>query len=211
MSQRLGALETVYSADPRWESSGRGLWGSRLMAVEHSRMILALDLSTSIGWAVGHIGDRIPKWGVWELPGPAETFGRRFNAFENCVLDAFEEHRPYVVYVERPIPQRNNNVVTAELTYGIHSILALHCFRHDIPLERPSADMIRNAVMGRSKLTAEEKAARLKTKPTIVNPWIAEMGWHEIGHPDAKDAAAVWAYATGIRAPRPPRAKRKAA
>lgn len=164
--------------------------------------ILALDVSTSCGWAAGCPGDAIPEWGVWELPGPAETFGRRFNAFENAILDAFDRHQPTVVYVERPIPQVTNNVITAELTYGLHAILALHCHRHELRLERPSVQMIRSKVMGRSSLTPIEKAANMKVKPTIVAPWIISMGWGEITHPDARDATAVWAFACGLRAPR---------
>lgn len=168
--------------------------------------VLALDISTSCGWAFGCPGDAMPEWGVWELPGPAETFGRRFNAFENVVLDAFDRHQPTVVYVERPIPQVTNNVITAEITYGLHAILALHCHRHDLSLERPSVQMIRSKVMGRSSLTPAEKALRLKVKPTIVEPWIRSMGWQDISHNDARDAAAVWAYATGVRAVRAKRA-----
>ena len=170
-------------------------------------MILALDISTTTGFAAGVAGCSIPEWGVWEMPGPAETFGRRFNAFENCILDAFDKYQPARVVVERPIPQRDNNVVTAELTLGFHAVLALHAFRHDLPLERPSVDTIRNAVMGRSRLTPAERALKMKVKTHLVEPWIRSMGWGVIGHPDARDAAAVWAWAAGIRAARPPRKK----
>lgn len=167
--------------------------------------ILALDISTSTGWCAGTAGDIIPEWGVWELPGPESIFGRRLNAFENCLLDAFTKFQPSAVYVERPIPQRTNNVVAAEMTYGLHAMVALHCFRHDLKFERPSVDMIRSKVMGRSKLTPAERTLKLKVKPTIVEPWISSMGWREINHPDARDAAAVWAFATGIRFAKPRR------
>jgi hypothetical protein len=173
--------------------------------------ILALDLSKSIGWCCGKPGDPMPKWGVWLLPIGSD-FGRIFNAFENCILDAFDEFQPLRVAVERPIPQRTNNVFTAELTYGLHAVLALHCHRHDLPLARPSVDTIRAKVCGRSRLTALERAVRprLNVKAVIVEPWCASMGWQEISNDDARDAAAVWSFECGYRAPRPTKFKRAA-
>lgn len=147
----------------------------------------------------------MPRWGVWLIP-ITEGFGKAYTAFENVLLDAIEEFQPTRIGVERPIPQRGNNVWTAELTYGLHAVLALHCYRHDLPLSRPSVDTIRAKVCGRSRLTALERAAKQKVKPTIVLPWIQSMGWNEITSDDARDAAAGWAFETGYRAPRPRRA-----
>lgn len=160
--------------------------------------ILFLDLSLKVGWACGEPGDPIPKWGVWLLP-IGQEFGKVFNAFENCVLDAFDEFQPARVAVERPIPQRNNNVFTAELTYGLHAVLALHCYRHELPLSRPAVNTIRTDVCGRSKRTDLERSAKIDVKSAIVLPWCNSMGWQEITSDDARDAAVGWAWETGLR------------
>jgi hypothetical protein len=173
-----------------------------------STRVLALDLSTSVGWAFGESADLIPKWGVWVLPGPEHSLGLRFNSFRNAIEDALDKFQPDEVWVERPIPQRDNNVVAGEMTLGLHAHLSQMIFdartddNRELRFERPSVDMVRSKVIGRSRLTEAERKARMKVKPTIVKPWIEKMGWG-IDHPDAADAAIVWAYAIGLRAPRP--------
>ena len=177
--------------------------------------ILALDLSTSIGWCAGTKSDPNPKWGVWTLPGPEHCLGLRFNAFRNQIEDALDLWHPDEVWVERPIPQRDNNVVAGEMTLGLHANLAQMIYAEatvagkEVRFERPSVDMVRSKVIGRCRLTEPERKARMKVKPTIVKPWIDKMGW-AIDHPDAADAAVVWAYAIGIRAPKAPKLKRAA-
>lgn len=164
--------------------------------------VLFLDLSLEVGWVFGRRGQNsIPRWGVWRLPRDGDL-PRIFNAFENILLDSFEEFRPSRIGVERPIPQRTNNVVTAELTYGLHAILALRCYQHEIPLSRPAVGTIRAKVCGRAKRTELERAAKIDVKTAIVMPWISSMGWQEITSDDARDAAAGWAFETGVRAAR---------
>ena len=163
--------------------------------------VLFLDISSRVGWCFGCPGDPMPKWGVWLIP-ISEGFGKAFIAFENVLLDFIDEFQPGRIAVERPIPQRGNNVVTAELTYGLHAIVALHCYRHDLALTRPAVGTIRAKVCGRSKRTDMEKAAKIGVKDAIVLPWIKSMGWGEITSADARDAAAGWAFETGLRAKR---------
>lgn len=150
---------------------------------------------------MGKPGDPTPKWGVWRIY-IADGFGRAFGSFENKFLDFIDEHQPARIAVERPIPQRNNNVITAELTYGLHAIVALHCYHREIRLTRPSVGTIRAKVCGRAKRTDLERAAKIDVKDAIVLPWINSMGWSEINSPDARDAAAGWAYECGYKAQR---------
>ena len=160
--------------------------------------ILFLDLSTSVGWAYGRAGDSMPQWGVWQLPGEMGT-DEILNSFENIFLDALDEMNPVRVGVEAPIPQRDNNVRTAEITYGLHTLVRVRCLQAGLPLSRPTADRIRAAVAGRAKRTEAEKTAKISVKNAIVLPWCVSMGWEAITDHNARDAAAGWAYETGIR------------
>lgn len=166
--------------------------------------VLFFDLALKCGWVFARDLDSVPRWGVWLIP-IERGFGHAFNAFQNCVYDLFDEFQPARVGVERPIPQRGNNVVTAELTYGLHSILALVCHQHEKPLVRPAVNTIRCKVMGRCATTPMERAAKMTAKTAIVEPWCAAMGWGAIASPDARDAAAGLAYELGYRAPKPSR------
>lgn len=168
--------------------------------------VLFFDLAARCGWAYARDLASMPTWGVWLIP-IERGFGHAFNAWQNCVYDMFDEFQPARVGVERPIPQRGNNVVTAELTYGLHSILALACHQHEKPLSRPAVNTIRAKVIGRCSLDPFERAARQTVKTAIVEPWARSMGWGAITSPDARDAACGLAFELGHRAARPVRAK----
>lgn len=145
----------------------------------------------------------MPQWGVIEIP--AGTYGVRFNAAHNAFCDLIDAHEPDVVGVEDAINQGSNRAWAARLTLGLHAILDLACIQSGVPLERVSVDRIRTAVIGRCRVTALERAAKLKVKEAVVLPWVEQRGWGAITSHDARDAAVGFAYLAGVRAPRPQR------
>lgn len=173
--------------------------------------VLTLDLSTHVGWVYGHPTDNVvPLWGVRHLPEEG-NYGHSFNALLNTLEDLIADHEPARIGIEDMITQRHNSSYTARLTGGIHAIADLACYQAEITPERVSVDRARTAVIGRCRLNALEKAARpkLNVKTQIVEPWCHLHGWGEIGSPDARDAAVIFAYLVGVRAERKkPRGKR---
>jgi hypothetical protein len=159
-----------------------------------------LDLSKHVGWVYGHPADHaVPLWGVKHLPEGG--YGHVFNALMNTLEDLLEAHQPARVGIEDIISQRHNSAYTARLTNGLHAITDLVCYQAGIQPERVSVDKIRKTVIGRSRLTALEKAARpkLTIKSQVVEPWITAWGWGEIESHDARDAAVGFAYLSGIK------------
>lgn len=163
--------------------------------------ILFLDLAKSVGFVAGFPGgNAVPEWGVLAIPDG--TYGVRFNAAYNGLVDLIRDHDPALVGVEDAIAQGNNRMWAARLTLGLHAILDLVCTQCEVPLERVSVDRVRTAVIGRCRVTAIERGAGLKVKEAVVEPWINQRGWGEITSHDARDAAIGFAYLAGVRAKR---------
>ncbi len=156
--------------------------------------ILALDLSSHVGWAWGITGDAAPVSGVWELPSVADL-GRRFAAFENELLDAFDRYQPAVVSMEAPLPaSQQTHAYSAELQIGLAAITECSCYRWEKPLYRRAPGTVRAGVLGTARFPkGEAKKA--------VMAWCQARGWRFADH-NAADALLVWAYEAGIRAAR---------
>lgn len=172
--------------------------------------VLTWDLSTHVGFVYGHEANVVPVWGLRELP---ETggYGHVFNALLNTLDDLIQEYRPSRIGIEDIISQRHNSSYTARLTAGIHAIADLACYLAEIKPERVHVDRARTAVIGRCRLNPLEKAVRpkLNVKSQIVEPWIIAHGWQAIESPDARDAAVIFAFLTGVRAERKSNGKRR--
>lgn len=162
---------------------------------------LFLDLATSTGWAYGVAGGR-PSWGVWKLPGHI-SHGASGAALETALDDFIEQHRPSAMGYEAPLAaDQQTDATTAFVLIGLAFLVETTAHRWSIPCRAYRSDMVRGAVIGRSKLTDDERQIRPKTniKKAIVLPWVAQQGW-AISEHDAADAAVGWAYMAGIRHP----------
>jgi hypothetical protein len=162
--------------------------------------VLCLDLATETGWAYGHPGDPAPAWGVWRLPKHVGR-GAVCAAFEDELDRLLAELRPVRLVYEAPLPANlQGSADTAFILIGLAFATEGCGHRSELLTVSRSSGTFRNAVIGRSRLTDEEKRARpkLTVKTAIVAPWIAAQGWKITDHNGA-DAAVVWAYETGIR------------
>lgn len=162
--------------------------------------VLALDLGGSLGWVAGSADCRMPDWGVIELP--QGSYGHIFNALCNAVEDLIDRTESTVIGVEDPIPQRGNSIHTARVTLGWHAIVDMVCEWRGIKPVRKTVSHIRSSVIGRAQRTALEREMRITVKDAVVLPWINRMEWEEISDHNARDAAVLWAYMVGMRAPR---------
>ena len=163
--------------------------------------IVGLDLSPTIGFAVGYAGE-VPRWGAVKLPKDA-GYGAVCAAFEDWLEQFLETEKPDLVVYEAPLaPDQQGDRESCVYAYGLAFAAMGSVWRAGIPIEWHGVDTLRGAVIGRTKLTAEEKRRRPRptVKTLIVEPWIKAQGW-DISHPDARDAAVVWAYSVGMRHP----------
>lgn len=169
--------------------------------MSEAKKVLFFDLAARIGFCAGRAGENtMPEWGVIQIPDG--TYGVRFNAAHNAFCDLIDKHKPDVVGVEDAISQGGNRAWAARLTLGLHAILDLVCVQSEVDLQRVSVDRIRTAVIGRCRVTALERQAKLKVKEAVVLPWIMRQGWGEITSHDSRDAAVGFAYLCGVRATR---------
>ena len=164
-------------------------------------VVLALDLSTTTGWAVGKPGDNPPCWGAVILP-KEKGRGAVAAAFEDWLDDMLDRYKPSRVVYEAPLPPNlQGDRETCYITYGLAVATEACAFRAG--LHQPyshSSTTIRSAVIGRAHLNEEEKRIRprVTVKTAIVAPWIKAQGW-EVPENNAADAVVVWAYSTGVR------------
>lgn len=162
--------------------------------------VIALDLSTTVGFAIGRPGDSPPVWGAIILP-KEKGRGAVCATFEDWLDATLEETRPSRLVYEAPLPPNlHNDAATAFYTYGLALAAEACAFRQGIEVFSHSSQTIRTAVIGRAHLTEVEKNTRPRpsVKKAIVLPWIIAQGWNVTEH-NACDAIVAWAYATGTR------------
>lgn len=96
-------------------------------------IILALDLSSRTGWAVGHIQDG-PQWGCFVLPKTGENLGPFLQAFDDWLDTRLHRNRPDLVAYEAPVFYKpgTTQLVTIRKLYSLASVTELVCHRHGI-------------------------------------------------------------------------------
>ena len=148
--------------------------------------ILALDLSTRCGWALGLPGER-PLAGVWLLPSMS-TPGATAAAIIDRLTDMVVGTKPWLIVMEAPLPpQAQTHMLTARLQFGLALAVELVGHWNDIKVLEEKADVVRKAVLGRSRF------GKGLTKPAVI-AWCREQGW-EPPDDNAADALILWFHA----------------
>lgn len=154
-------------------------------------MILALDIATQCGWALGKPGEE-PRCGSVRLLGNGASDGSMLAAMSDWLHGQFVTHKPFCVAYEAPLPQQSN-MNQAKLALRLSGIVELLCWRRRIECRDVHVKSVRAAVIGNGNCKKPDVAA-----------WVVSMGWTlpmrdgDVDF-DACDAAAVWAYVTGRR------------
>lgn len=127
-------------------------------------IVLALDLSTRVGWACGRAGSA-PDHGVIHLPGAASVgLGGVLAAAVDGLADLHAVQHFGRVVVEAPLPpQSQTHAATALQQLGLHAAVALWCYRRELPMKAVASVTARAAVLGRARFggSKEAKAAVL--------------------------------------------------
>ena len=152
-------------------------------------VVAALDLGVTTGWCVGRAGG-VPRWGAWRLAGAAAKSGARFCGLSNSISDLIVTHRPAFVLKEAPLRMAAaSSELVRRSQFGLHATAEEACFRQDVEVAEAEADVIRKAIIGRSRW------------PKGTDPKAEVMAWcnahgYEVRQPDAADAILAWLYAT---------------
>jgi Holliday junction resolvasome RuvABC endonuclease subunit len=99
--------------------------------------LLALDLSTNVGWAFYRDRDSVPSLGTWHAPRftDRDNYGAIFVAFEDWLLACLREFEPTLLAFEAPILPRNRvfqKQRAIRLSYGLAEITERIAFRRAV-------------------------------------------------------------------------------
>lgn len=129
-------------------------------------IVLALDLSTRVGWAVGR--DReTPLYGVIDLGRMSSGLGRIFSCLAASVENMIAVHQPDAVIFEAPLPQQARDTQQiARLLIGLAAVTEMVCFEKGIDPTEEFPKNVRKLVMGNGSVN---KAAIME--------WCHAQGW----------------------------------
>lgn len=173
--------------------------------------ILALDLATRFGWAVGSAGEK-PTSGSRFFTrdgrppkGGAISNGAKFWNVMRFATEIYKQHQPTHVVCEAPIAPNaksgQTSTDTFEILYGLPAVFrgmlfGLGCF--DWSYAHASA--VRKHFIGKGNLKGDE-AKPLVFRKCVALGWINPVEDEDLSH-DRSDALAVWSWAEAKLAPR---------
>lgn len=149
--------------------------------------ILALDLSSIVGWAYGGVADNAPACGTWRLASGG--LGPLVASFENALEDAIALHAPGLVFVEAPMsPTAISNAQTWRQQLGLAASAEASAWRHSVRYREQSATTVRSQILG---TTRHPPGGTIKD---VVMAWCRKQGWQPVDH-NAGDACVLWEFA----------------
>ncbi len=123
--------------------------------------IIALDLATATGYAVGQPGKN-PEFGTKVLPSTGEDVGRYICALEDWLTDLIDFYEPDLVVYEAPSIFMKTTPITIEKLVGLTTELQRLCFRRTIRVRSANPSQVKKFWTGRgnAKKPQMEAAAR---------------------------------------------------
>lgn len=166
-------------------------------------LILAVDLSQRVGWALGD-GSAAPSFGVWILPPPGDDLGVFGAAYENELIDLLEDRRPDRVVTAASLPPTaQTHALTMEAQVGLLMLTRCACYRHRVQ------HVVRPESTARKRVIGTGRPPRGEAKRMVVD-WCHSKGWMVPDH-NAGDAVVLWQYECWMQSPRGTRPLAKAA
>ena len=149
--------------------------------------ILALDLSTRVGWAAWGPGESAPHWGAHPLPRTGEDVGRYLAAYRRWLSGRLGEVAPDRVVMEAPILPKTTALATTRKLHGLAGLTELIARDHGAAAMEVNNAQVRKHFIGRGRGKRDE----LK-QATIAA--CRDRGWTPETDDEA-DALAVLDYA----------------
>lgn len=155
--------------------------------------ILALDLATNTGYALGAPGAR-PSSGVHRIGRPHDTLGAFADDFERWLGTVIERLRPSVIYYEAPIMAAGvTTPETAIKLQGLAYHVNLLAYRARVRCRPAHMQTVRVHFCGKGR-------AERKTIKGLIEDACRRRGWKP-GDDNEADALALWDWACFREAP----------
>jgi hypothetical protein len=155
-----------------------------IAAIQHG--VIALDLSSTVGWAYAPLDALRPITGTWHLPFVGGE-GARYAAFENELAAAMDRWQPSKMVLEAPLPlPAMNNWRTACQQFGLRAIAFSEGWRASCAVSEVDVHTARAEVMGQRRL-GKDVVKREVTRFCLGRG--IKVNSHHAG-----DAAVVWIW-----------------
>lgn len=153
--------------------------------------VMALDIATNMGVAVGIAGGAPRAWSVHLGEAPDE---RRFSRLLTVTAKLLTEHQPDLVAIEAPIGGK----MKSNYLIGLAACARGVCFNRGVRSEVCEISTVRKHFLGKHFTSKHFPGKSLKdAKAAIKVQVIARCGmlrWH-VEDSDAADACGIWDYA----------------
>jgi hypothetical protein len=149
--------------------------------------VLALDLSSTVGWAYADLSEPVPETGHWVLPALGGWVAK-CSALEKDLGDFLAAWEPCHLVLEAPLPPlAQTNITSARQQYGLDTIARLSAYWTSVPVTACDAQTVRVGVMGpRPRLSTN--GTKLEVIKYCRGRGIRVNGDHEA------DAALLWLW-----------------
>jgi len=168
-------------------------------------VVLALDVATVLGFAVGSIGNESPRTalelatrgglpqphsGTFRIAKPKTDDGRFYSNYESWLNDMITLHNPDMVVYEAPFIAGGNKMHAAFRLLGLSAITDLTCFNKNVACRSAHNATVRKYFCG----TGNAKREIMKQK---INEACDARGWTYKDDNEA-DSLAVWEYSQAM-------------
>lgn len=153
--------------------------------------VLALDLATTLGWALERPG-RAPIMGSVDLRSTSQHPGAKFCTFADWFGPMLQVNRPWLVIYEAPwMTSGNRSAATMEFLVSIASVTAMICCRWDTRVVKAASSSARKFFLGNGRPENPKEAVMAECR---------RRGWNPVDH-NAGDSACLLAYAVDLYRP----------
>jgi Holliday junction resolvasome RuvABC endonuclease subunit len=157
-------------------------------------VVLALDIATTTGWAIGPIGREGPRCGSVRFGKPGASQLAICGHAMEWAIDTIKPPLPDIVAIEDLLPPhvtRGKSNTDHDLLAHLHGIIMGVCFMRGI------YKVHKHPVMTVRRHFIDLPACAKGQGKRMVQDKCKQLGWLADGD-DAADAAAVWSYACSL-------------
>jgi hypothetical protein len=155
-------------------------------------IVLALDLASRTGWAVG--GGGMPKTGVYNLSGGSRGHG--FLGFNNWLYGKIDRTGAELIAYEKPLFSLGKQGIRADVgmkLIGLAAMAEMIGAARGIPVVVVAVQPVRKAFLGHGRPANPKQAVLDRCKL---------LGWETGGDDNRGDAAALWFWAKATHDPK---------
>lgn len=149
-------------------------------------MLLALDIATRTGWALGGPSDGSPRTGTWKLPGLDDMqLDRSLQVLDDSITGLCKIARVEIVAIEAPLMMQNRSAHTALGLISCAAVARCAAQRHGARIVMAQVQTVRRHFVGHGRPDDPKRAVMDRCKL---------LGW-TVADDNAADAAALWSFA----------------